>query len=221
MTDEAFEVRVEGAGSVSALRTTPEQPRSDLVFIYAPGAGSNLNDPFGAFCAQRLAAENIETWRFQFPYMQAKRKGPDRPPVLEATWWAVLRDELATGSRAVIGGRSMGGRIASQVAAQQAPISGLALFAYPLHPPGRPEQTRDGHLASIDVPTLFCSGSRDTYASPDELRSAAYRVRHWNVQFLEGADHGFAVLKSSGRARDDVYAEAVAALLSFIATLSP
>ena len=97
----------------------------------------------------------------------------------------------------------------------------LALFAYPLHPPGRPEQTHDGHLASIDVPTLFCSGSRDTYASPDELRNAASLVRHSSVQFLEGADHGFAVLKSSGRARDDVYAEAVAALLSFIATLSP
>jgi predicted alpha/beta-hydrolase family hydrolase len=198
MTEEAFEVAVEGAGTVSALRTAPGQPRSNLVFIYAPGAGSNLNDPFGGFCAQRLAADNIETWRFQFPYMQAKRGGPDRTPVLEATWWAVLREAVANGSRAVIGGRSMGGRIASQVAAQQAPIAGLALFAYPLHPPGRPEQARDGHLTSIDAPAFFCSGTRDAYASPDELRGAASLVRHSNVRLLEGADT-VSRLKSSGR----------------------
>jgi predicted alpha/beta-hydrolase family hydrolase len=221
MTDEAFEVAVEGAGTVSALRTAPEQTRSDLVFIYAPGAGSNLNDPFGAFCARRLATENIATWRFQFPYMQAKRGGPDRPPVLEATWWAVLRQALTGGGRVVISGRSMGGRIASYVAAQQAPIAGLALFAYPLHPPGRPQLTRDAHLASINVPALFCSGTRDTYASPDELRSAASLLKQSSVHLLEGADHGFAVLKSSGRSRDDVYEEAVAALLSFIASLEP
>ncbi len=187
--------------------------------VPAPGAGSNLDDAFGAFCARRLADEGIEAWRFQFPYMQAKRGGPDRSPVLEATWRAVLREALTGDSRVVIGGRSMGGRIASYLAAQQAPIAGLALFAYPLHPPGRPEQTRDAHLRTIEAPTLFCSGSRDVYASPEEMSSAAALVKHSWVHLLDGADHGFAVLKSSGRTRDDVYTEAVDALLSFIGSL--
>jgi predicted alpha/beta-hydrolase family hydrolase len=110
----------------------------------------------------------------------------------------------------------MGGRIASQVVAQGEAVAGLVLFAYPLHPPGRPEQRRDAHLASISVPVLFLSGTRDTFATPDELDVAAALIDGARVRLLAGADHGFNVLKASGRSRAEVWAEATAALLAFI-----
>jgi predicted alpha/beta-hydrolase family hydrolase len=192
---------------------------SGLVFIYAPGAGSNINDPFGAFLAAELPGHAIECWRFQFPYMEAKRSGPDRPPVLEAAWREVIEQARGAGKRVVVGGRSMGGRIASQVVAQGVEVAGLALFAYPLHAPGRPEQPRSEHLHHIAVPTLFCSGTRDAYGTPAELEAAARLVPGARLHFLEGADHGFAVLKASGRTREDAWAEATKALLNFLDSL--
>ena len=193
---------------------------SNLVFIYAPGAGSNMNDPFGAYLAAELPNHEIECWRFQFPYMEARRGGPDRPPVLEATWREVIEQaRIDTGKRVVSGGRSMGGRIASQVVAQGTEVAGLALFAYPLHPPGRPEQPRSEHLPSIAVPTLFCSGTRDAYGTPSELEAAARFVPDARLHLLEGADHGFAVLKASGRRREDVWSEATEALVEFLGRL--
>jgi predicted alpha/beta-hydrolase family hydrolase len=118
--------------------------------------------------------------------------------------------------RLAIGGRSMGGRIASQVVSQGTAATSLTLFAYPLHPPGRPEQRRDGHLAAIAVPTLFCSGTRDAFGSADELREAATKVAGARLRFLEGADHGFNVLRASGRTRQIVWAEAADALIGFL-----
>ena len=112
----------------------------------------------------------------------------------------------------------MGGRIASHVAAQGAAVDAVALFAYPLHPPGNPRKSRDSHLPQIASPALFCSGTRDTFASPEELAAAAATVPRATVHSLEGADHGFAVLKSSGRTKEDVWSEAAAFLLSWLET---
>jgi len=100
-------------------------------------------------------------------------------------------------------------------------VAGLALFAYPLYAPGKPEQRRDAHLASIVVPTLFASGTRDTFGTPEELAEAAALVDGARVQVLDGADHGFSVLKASGRSREEVWAEATAALLAFIDAVLP
>jgi uncharacterized protein len=214
MRQQTVSVGLGGGGSITTIRSTPDGAIRSR-FLYAPGAGSNLNDPFGAYCAKRLVAEGIECWRFQFPYMEAGRRAPDRTAVLEATWSTVINEataELPT----VVGGRSMGGRIASQVVASGANISGLALFAYPLHPPGKPDQLRLEHLRLIHVPTLFCSGTRDAFGTPGELREAAALVENSSLHLLEGADHGFAMLKSSGRSREDVWAEAVDALLAFL-----
>jgi predicted alpha/beta-hydrolase family hydrolase len=110
----------------------------------------------------------------------------------------------------------MGGRIGSQVVAQEATADALALFAYPLHPPGKPDQRRDAHLSSIDVPTYFCSGTNDAFASPDELWEAADLVANATVHLLDRADHGFAVRKSSGRTREDVWNEAVDAMWEWL-----
>jgi len=175
-----------------------------------------VRDPFGAFLAVELARRGIVTLRFQFPYMEGHRRTPDRPPILEATWRAAIEAARPGASRLIVGGRSMGGRIASQVVAKGAPVDGLALFAYPLHPPGRPDRARDEHLGRLTVPTLFCSGTNDAFGSPAELEAAASRVAGSRLHLLDGADHGFAVPKSSGRSRQDVWAEAVAAFLDWL-----
>ena len=205
---------------VSAIWTRPDSRGGGLGFAYAPGASSNLQDRFGAFLSEELLRANASCVRFQFPYMEARRRRPDRPPILEETWRSVIGWAAGKWDRIVIGGRSMGGRIASQVVSQGTPVSGLALFAYPLHPPGRPDQVRDSHLAQISVPTLFCSGTRDAFASPAELSEAAARVPRSRVHLLEGADHGFNVLKPSGRTRQEVWAEAVVYLLAFLETVN-
>ena len=209
-------VAIPGGLAVTAVETAASGAPRGWVFIYAPGAGSSSEDPFGVFAAESLAAEGITAVRFQFPYMEAGRRSPDRTPVLEATWTAVIQTIESRGSRAVVGGRSMGGRIASQVVAQGARVDALVLFAYPLHPPGDPSRLRDRHLPDIGVPTLFCSGTRDSFGSPAELEQAASNVRSSRRHLLDGADHGFGVLKRSGRSKQDVWREAVEAMVDWL-----
>ena len=217
MAEERRSISVNDSNSVTAIRTPSEGVSTDLRFVYAPGAGSGLTDAFGVYAARALAAEGIETWRFQFPYKEKGRSAPDPPALLEATWRAVIGAAVSAGSGPiVIGGRSMGGRIASMVvAAGDVQVSGLALFAYPLVPPGKASSGRADHFPDIAVPTLFSSGTRDNFATPEQLRDAARLVPDATLHFLEGADHGFATLKASGRSKDDVYREAVDALLTF------
>ena len=219
MPDQTLAVEIPGSGRVSALLTNPAAPGHRVLVVYAPGAGSSLRDPFGVFLAGRLAEAGYGLLRFQFPYTEAGRPMPDRNPVLEATWRAVIEAAREMSPRLVAGGRSMGGRIASQVVAQGVEVTGLALFAYPLHPPGRPERTRDAHLGSVAVPALFCSGTRDAFATPDVLRAAASQLSKASLRFLEGADHGFNVAKASGRTREDVWQEACESLLAFLRSL--
>jgi len=221
MTEVLDPVEVPGSGPVTSI-LTPAAANPAWLFVYAPGAGSNVNDPFGAYAARVLPAAGISVLRFQFRYQELKRSGPDPNPLLERTWSAALARsrELASGARLVAGGRSMGGRIASQVADAGEEVDALALFAYPLHPPGRPDQRRDSHLPRISAPALFCSGTRDAFASADELAAAAAMVNGSRLHLLEGADHGFAVPKSSGRTRQDVWQEACDALQGFLKGLS-
>lgn len=216
MPSREFPVAVPGDGTVTCIRTTPPRGDAGWTVVYAPGAGANLHDPFGAHLAATLPREGIAVVRMQFPYMQAGKKSPDRPPVLEATWRAVLERVADGTSRIVVSGRSMGGRIGSMVVASGAPGDALALFAYPLHPPGKPDQQRVEHLPKLTLPTLFVSGTNDAFASPEELRAAAKLVRRAKLHLLEGADHGFNVKKSSGRTREDVWAEASSVLVEWL-----
>jgi len=171
------------------------------------------------YAAGALAANGIETWRFQFPYKEKGRSAPDAPALLQATWRAVVEAVESSGDGpVVIGGRSMGGRIASMVVASgEVAVAGLALLAYPLVPPGRATSDRAEHFPRIGVPVLFCSGTRDNFGTPEQLREAAALAPNATLHFLEGADHGFATLKGSGRSKDEVYGEAVGALLAFFA----
>lgn len=207
MAQKRLRIAVQDGIAVSGIRTEPREAR--WIFAYAPGAGSNIDDPFGRYLAAHLAEHGVTLVRFQFPYMEAGRRSPDRPALLEATWRAVIETLRERGIKLCVGGRSMGGRIASQVLAEGTKADALALFAYPLHPPGKPEQRRDAHLASVGARTLFCSGTRDAFATIEELGVAAAPMKCARVHALDGADHGFSVLKSSGRTREDVWAEAI------------
>jgi len=209
--------------TVSAIRTAPSAPTARWQFVYAPGAGANLTDGFGCFAAERLATAGIATLRFQFPYAEQGRRLPDRRPVLEATWRAAIATATngrMQGVRTVVGGRSMGGRMASYVVAGAAGVDALALFAYPLHPPGQPDRLRIEHFPRISIPTLFCSGTNDTFATEAELRAAVEQVPDATVRMLDGADHGFRVPKRTGRTQEDIWASAVDALVAWLAALS-
>jgi predicted alpha/beta-hydrolase family hydrolase len=201
-------IAVDGKRTANAVILKPAQPNGTVV-AYAPGAGSNIHDPFGKYALGELVSEGFTGVRMEFPYMAKRARAPDRTPVLEATWRAVAAEVRQLGDRLVLGGRSMGGRIASNVIAAGEPAHGLMLFAYPLHPPSAPDTWRAEHLPSIGVPVLFCSGTRDAFARPDELRSVAATMPHATLHMLDGADHGFAVQKGSGRTRESVWQEAV------------
>lgn len=216
MSGGALSVSLADGRSLTAIRSAAD-PGASWTFIYAPGAGSNIHDPFGACLAQELPSRGIAVVRFQFPYQEAGRRSPDRPDLLESAWQAVIEALRPLEGRLAVGGRSMGGRIASMVVARHAVADALVLFAYPLHPPGRPEQRRDAHLADIAVPTLFCSGTNDSFASPGELRAAAAKVPRSTVCLLEAADHGFSTPKAGGRTRQDVWAEAAQVLTGWLA----
>ena len=213
MIEEDLQITVNDR-NLAAIKVLPDGQESGCVLVYAPGAGSNLHDPFGRYLAQHLADSGVSTVRFQFPYMEDGKRRPDPPRVLEETWREVIRTVRSTSGSFVIGGRSMGGRIASQVVAQGTAVDGLDLFAYPLHPPSNPETRRDGHLPDINVPVLFCSGTRESFATAEELAAAASKSTKAVIHQLEGTDHGFAVLKSSGRTRSEVWTEAADSLLS-------
>ena len=221
MTEHTIQIPVPDKGAVTAIRTPPEDTPNGWTFIYAPGAGSNVHDRFGVRACRSLAAHGFDAVRFQFPYMEAGKRRPDRTPVVEATWQAVIESVRDDGIRLAVGGRSFGGRIASQVVASETPADALALFAYPLHPPGNPEKMRDEHLPLIGVPTLFCSGTRDSFGAPYELQAAASKVPEASLHLLEHADHGFSVPKGSGRTREEVWDEAIQAMLDHLAHLSP
>lgn len=215
MSEATLKIEVPGAGPVTAIETVAAADLIGWTFVYAPGAGSSVHDPFGTFACRTLAERGVRTIRFQFPYQEAVKRSPDRTPVLEATWRAVI-EAVRDGSKLVIGGRSMGGRIGSMVVAAGVAVDALALFAYPLHPPGKPDQRRVEHLPGISVPTLFCSGTSDAFGSPEELREAASLVPGSTVHLLEGADHGFAVKKASGRTKEEVWAEALDAMWEWL-----
>jgi predicted alpha/beta-hydrolase family hydrolase len=224
MTLERDRIEVPDKGAISAVLTPPGGEHRWL-FVYAPGASANIDDPFAIFASRELAAAGVGVLRFQFLYKERGRGGPDPNDVLEATWRAVLdrarEHARPQGLRIVIGGRSMGGRIASHIVAAGDEVDALALFAYPLRPPGKPQQRRDEHLARIKVPTLFCSGTRDAFGSAAELQAASGLVAGSRLHLLEGADHGFNVPKSSGRRREDVWRECCDVLTEFLTDLSP
>ena len=178
------------------------------MFVCAHGAGGHKDDRGMTRAAQALEAAGFSVVRFNFPYREKGSGRPDPMPVLKASIAEVVarvREERAP-RRLFIGGRSMGGRAASMLAADGFACDGLLLLAYPLHPAGQPEKLRDAHLPRIEVPVLCINGTRDALCERG-LMDRTLKSRSWRMHWLEGADHSFHVLKSSGRTDDDVMAE--------------
>ncbi len=196
-----------GAGEVSAAH---ESVGSSTVFVCAHGAGGNMQDRGVISISQTLRARGVDVVRFNFLYTEKRSGRPDPMPVLKQTTEAVVarvRAELQP-RVLLIGGRSMGGRAASMLAADGFGCDGLLLLAYPLHPAGKPEQLRDAHLPRITVPVLCFNGTRDALCTPDLMEAVLRRVgENWTMHWLEGADHSFHVLKRSGRTDAEVLAE--------------
>jgi predicted alpha/beta-hydrolase family hydrolase len=189
-----------------------DRARSGL--LLAHGAGAGQRSRFMIEAAQALAARGVTTATFDFPYVTAGRKVPDKGPVLESAW----RDAIAAarahdafeGLPLFIGGKSMGGRIASQVAAAGLDdIAGLVFLGYPLHPPGRPDQRRDRHLPAIPQPLLFVQGTRDPFGTAEEIRALLPRLNPHAVLFeVVDGDHSFNVrIKVAGRRPEAVLVE--------------
>jgi uncharacterized protein len=187
----------------------------------AHGAGAAMDTPFMTAFAEGLAAWGFRVARFEFPYMAGRRetgkkRGPDRPIVLLETWTAVIAS-LGDPGRLIIGGKSMGGRIASMVA-DEAQVAGLLCLGYPFHPPGREPGARIAHLAGMRTPSLIIQGTRDTFGTPDEVAeyplSPAIRV-HW----LEDGDHSFKPRQKSGRTESQNWTEGIETAAGFVAAL--
>jgi uncharacterized protein len=195
---------------VSALLSRPTKAR--WLLVLAHGAGAGMSHPFMAKLAQELADVGVATLRYQFPYMEERRRVPDAPAVLTATVRAAVRAgaEAAPGSALLAGGKSMGGRMTSQAAAESPldKVRGLVFFGFPLHPPGRPGTKRAGHLAKVTAPMLFLQGTRDTFADLKLLRPVCAKLATLaTLHVIETADHSFHVLKSSGRTDEQVLRE--------------
>jgi predicted alpha/beta-hydrolase family hydrolase len=179
---------------------------SGRLLVLAHGAGAGQRHPFMTAMASRLASRGIDVVTFDFDYMRERRKVPDRAPVLEACFgravdWATSQGGFS-GHRLLLGGKSMGGRMATHLAAAGVlahggtgpPLSGVVALGYPLHPPGKPEQLRTAHLPSIRTPLLIVQGSRDTFGTPAEFGPViATMTAPVTLHVVEGGDHSFAV----------------------------
>lgn len=193
---------------------------SPVTVVLAHGAGAGRDTEFMDFFAAGLAKAGMHVVRFEFPYMverrrSGKRRPPDREPVLRDTWHEVI-DSLEA-KTLVIGGKSMGGRMASLVA-DEAQVAGLVCLGYPFHPVGKPERLRTEHLAGIRTPTLIVQGERDTLGNREEV--ADYELsKNVQIHWLTDGDHNFKPRKKSGRTLEDNWGEGIEAVLGFVRRL--
>ncbi len=168
-------------------------PDQSPVLVLAHGAGAGSSHPWMRHVAAELQARGVRVVTFDFPYMAEGRKMPDRGPVLEASFAAQWAKVAATTTGPIYaGGKSMGGRIASQVAAKGGftPVpTGLVFFGYPLHPPGKPEMRRDRHLPDISSPMLFLHGTKDPFGTREEMRELIDELPTSTLTFVEGGNH--------------------------------
>lgn len=219
---ESFAIEVGEARTTGLLYPAR---RARVAIVLAHGAGAPQTHPWMVTIAQTLSDRAFDVVTFNFLYAEAKRRVPDRSDALEATWRAVVaavrvRDDVAHGCL-YIGGKSMGGRIATQVAAGGAigALGGLVLLGYPLHPPGKPHQLRATHLPHVRAPMLFVQGSRDTFGTPDELGPIVRGLCPGSRLFVvEGGDHSLGLPKSKGQTLEQRLARVADEIERFIAT---
>jgi predicted alpha/beta-hydrolase family hydrolase len=197
------------AGTVSGILNLPKE--ADTVLVFAHGAGAGMRHRFMDEMSKLLGGQGIGTLRYQFPYMEAGKGQPDRPPVLEATVAAAVETAAreAPGLLLLAGGKSMGGRMTSGAAARSPlpGVRGVVFFGFPLHPPGNKGTARAEHLSQVTVPMLFIQGTRDSLADLSLIGEVTGRLgASASVHIVEGGDHSFHVPKSSGKGDSQVLA---------------
>ena len=215
----------EAAGGERFLHDGP--PDAPATVVLTHGAGAPMDSPGLGAIARGLGARGLHVVRFELPYMRRRREGggragrPDPPAVLEAAWLEAI-EQLGGGPRLVIGGRSMGGRIASHVA-DRAGVRGLVCLAYPFHPPGQPERLRTAHLRELRTPTLIVQGTRDPFGLPEEIADYALSGSI-EIGWIEGGDHSFkpparSYPSNPGRTERENLAEVVDLVARFVQRL--
>jgi predicted alpha/beta-hydrolase family hydrolase len=215
-------ITVDATRRVSALFLLP--PAARACFVLAHGAGAGMEHPSMETLATELYPLKIATLRYQFPYMEAGSRRPDRPELCHATVRAAVADaaRLAPDLPLVAGGRSFGGRMTSQAQAI-APlpgVRGLAFLAFPLHPADRPSNERAEHLSEVKIPMLFLQGTRDALADLKTLREVVKRLgKRATLKLLEDADHSFHVPARTGRKDPEVRSELLHTLADWIEQL--
>ena len=212
-----------GTGASTAALVYPAGERTSATLILGHGAGAGQHSTFMVDFAGALSQLGLDLVTFNFLYTEQKRKIPDRAPVLEECYLAVIaavraRVESAR-ERLFIGGKSMGGRIATQVAAADAalPLAGLVLLGYPLHPPGQPQKLRDAHLPSVRRPMLFVQGRRDAFGTPDELAPILARLSPQpTLHVVEGGDHSFKLSRKDPARQAAIYGDVQSTIANWI-----
>lgn len=207
---ESLRLVVEGAGEVSALLRRPADAR--WLLVLAHGAGAGMRHPFLEALAEELARANVATLRYQFPYMEQRRRVPDTPGVLTAAVEAAAQSaaNVAPDLLLLAGGKSFGGRMTSTAASEDKldEVRGLVFFGFPLHPPKRPGTKRAEHLKKVKQPMLFLQGTRDDLADLKLLRPICEQLEErTTLHVIDGADHSFHVLKKSGKTDEGVMRE--------------
>ena len=221
---ESISIDVDDEVQVSGLLRLPASARA--LFVIAHGAGAGMRHPFLATVAKGLDSLGIASLRYQFPYMESRRKRPDPPALCHATVRAAVSaaGRLVPGIPLIAGGKSFGGRMTSQAqAADPLPgVRGLAFLGFPLHPPRQPSDVRAAHLAQVLVPMLFLQGSRDEFAQLALLEPLIQRLgSRTRLALIEGADHSFHLSTHSGRTDADVLQAALSTLASWLDSLEP
>ena len=216
-------IQLSGQTRISSRWAVPDRyadgPRKAL--ILAHGAGNDMHNPLLSFVHEGLAQRGLMTIKFNFPYKELGRRAPDPMPRLEATWQAAVnalrQDPELAPDRLFLGGKSMGGRVASHLVAEGLACEGLVFLGYPLHPAGNPERLRDEHLARIACPMLFIQGTRDPLCDLSLLEGVLSSLgSRATLRRIEGGDHSFRLLKRLGRSEQAVWDEIQAAVAAWI-----
>jgi len=214
------------AGATTALAYAADAS-SFGALVLGHGAGAGQRSGFMVDFAHAISALGVDVITFNFPYTEQGRRIPDRPPVLESCYRAVIaavHAQLPAAKRALfIGGKSMGGRIATQVGAADPtlPIAGLVLLGYPLHPPGRPTERRDKHLPAVGRPMLFVQGARDAFGTPAELAPVVESIGpSASIHVVAGGDHSLKLARKAPAAQAAVYADVQRTIVEWIRTMT-
>ena len=224
MLNESTSIEIMGKGKVSAVLSGPDQPNDSnkIGVIIAHGAANDMNNNLIVAVADSLAAAGYVTLRFNFPYKEKGKKSPDTESTLIRTWQGAVthlfNNERYPVDRVVAAGKSMGGRIASQmVAADQMAVEALIFLGYPLHAPGRTDKLQDSHLYDIKKRMLFFAGTRDPLCNMEKLREVLHRLPGQNhLEVVKGGDHSFKLPKSSSRSTESVHRQIVEKCLQWL-----